>query len=84
MPIAESIEWFTEDQASSPWYDLAPPPPSPISTVNSTGDTHEDLHVERDTTCCQEGGRGIAKSYVGKKAWSSINHLILSAIGIHQ
>ncbi len=25
----ESIEWFTEDQAFSPSYDLAPPPPLP-------------------------------------------------------
>ncbi len=72
----ESIEWFIEDQAISPSLDLAlPPPPSVIST----GDTQDDWETE--TTCRREiggGGGGGAKSYDVEKAWSSINHSLLS------
>ncbi len=47
---------------------LAPPP---LPSVSSTGDTQEEWEWE--------GGRGRGvKSYDGKKAWSSINHSILS------
>ncbi len=40
-PIAEGIEWFIEDQAFPPSYDLAPPMPAKcyptLSSVSSTG-----------------------------------------------
>ncbi len=76
----ESIEWFIEDYAFSPSYDLAPTPPihpPPLPSGSSAGDTQEDW--ERETTCWRErGGCGGAKSYDGEKAWSSINHSILS------
>ncbi len=52
--IPESIEWFIEDQAFSPLsYDLAPPPP-PLPSESSTGDTQEDW--ERETTADGRGG----------------------------
>jgi hypothetical protein len=58
-----------EDHALSVSYDLAPrPPPPPLSSVSSTGDTLEDY--ERETTCCWERGEGGgpgAESYVRKK-----------------
>ncbi len=61
-------------------YDMAhPPPPPPLQSISLTSDTQEDW--ERETTYWQErgkgGGRG-AESDDGKKAWSSINHSILS------
>ncbi len=63
------------------WFGSGPPPPAPLSSVCSTGDTQEDW--ERETICWGEmgegGGRG-AKSYDRKKAWSSINHSILSVL----
>ncbi len=66
-----------EDQASSLSYDLAPPPfPPPLLSVSSTGDTEEDW--EKRHYLSTEGGGGEAKSYDGEKAWSSINHSILS------
>ncbi len=64
---AESIEWFIEDQAFSPSYDLAPPPPPPpLPLVSSTGDTPETE---------KEGGADCVaiKSYDSKKAWPSIS-----------
>ncbi len=51
----------------------------PVPSVSSTGDTQEDW--ERETICWQERGEGggrEAESYDRKKAWSSINHSILS------
>ncbi len=64
------------------WLLPRPLPPS-LPSVNSTCDTQEDW--ERETTCWRERGKewGLswgAKSYDGEKAWSSINHSILSAI----
>ncbi len=57
--------------------ELSPPPPP----VSSTGDTQEDW--ERNT-CWRERERGAgAKSYDDQKAWSSINHSILSAKRAH-
>ncbi len=80
---SKSIEWF----ADSPSYDLFGSSPSPtdplrapLPSVSSTGDTQGDW--ERETTRWREGGGGDgreAKSYDDKKAWSSINHLILFA-----
>ncbi len=64
---AERIEWFIEDQAFSPSYDLTPsPPPPPLMSVSSIGGTQEDR--ERETTCWREGGGGGAgaKSYEPK------------------
>ncbi len=81
----ESILWFIEDQAFSPSYDLALPPPllsSPFPSISLSGDTQEDW--ERETTWWQEreveGGGGGAKSYEGEKAWCSINHSILPGL----
>jgi hypothetical protein len=74
----ESIEWFIADQAFSPFYDLAPPPPplpSPVSTVD--GDTHKKTENERQLADGR-GGVGGDKSYNCEKALSSINPSILS------
>ncbi len=60
---------------------LAVPPSTPPSSLPSvcwTGDTQEDC--ERDKLLTGEG-KGVArgaKSYDRKKAWTSINHSILS------
>ncbi len=54
-PTAERIEWFEEDWAFSRSYELAPPPP-PLASVNSTGDTQEDWE-KRETTFWWEGRR---------------------------
>ncbi len=56
---------------------LAPPPPPPFSLVSLSQSCCElpvNLTNERG-----EGVGGGAKSYDGEKAWSSINHSILSA-----
>jgi hypothetical protein len=79
----ERIEWIIKDQAFSASYDFAPPPlpHPPLPSVSSTGNTLEDWETE--TAWWQErgwGGGGGAKSYDGKKAWSSINHSILSFV----
>jgi hypothetical protein len=60
----ESMEWFIEDLAFSPSYDLAPPVcrRSSLLTRKRRG----------------WGSRGGSKSYDGEKVWSSINHSILS------
>ncbi len=56
------------------WWLLPHPLAPSLPSVSSTGDTQEDL--ERETTCWRErGGR--------EKAWSSINHSILSDLAIH-
>ncbi len=74
----ESIELFVEDQAFSPSYDwvlphLLPPPFSKLSLFLS-------LHVSIGEITDRKGGRegGGANSYDREKAWSSINHSILS------
>jgi hypothetical protein len=69
----ESNEGFIEDQAFSRSYDLARPPPS-------SADSKLD---RRHTTICRREtgeGEGGAKSYDGEKAWSSINHSLLSCL----
>jgi hypothetical protein len=62
----ESIEWFIEVQAFSPSHDLAPPPPLPPLSVSKLS-LFLILPVYR---------RSI--SHNGEKAWSSINHSMLS------
>jgi hypothetical protein len=78
---AESIEWFTEDQALTQSYAFAPPLP-PLPSVSSTGNTQEDWEFRRDNLLTGDGeggGGGGAKSDDREKDWSSINHSILSA-----
>jgi len=58
---------------------LPPPTPPPTRPVSSTGDTQEDRKRDFLLTVEGVGFRGGAKSYDGKKAWSSITHSILSA-----
>jgi hypothetical protein len=62
---------------------LAHPFP-PLPSESSTGDKQEDR--ERETSCWREGGEGWggrgAESYDRKKAWSSINHSILSCVRV--
>ncbi len=71
---AENIEWFIEDQAFSP-----PSPPlfrqQDVSLSQSSSVPPVELTYGRGG-----GGGGGAKSYDGEKAWSSINHSILSAL----
>jgi hypothetical protein len=67
--ILQSVEWSIEDKAFSPANDLgAPPsytpPPSPVSKLS--------LFLSLPVWG--------AKSYYGEKAWSFINHSILSAL----
>ncbi len=81
-PAPESIKWFTEDQAFSPSYDVAPrPPPSP-SPVSNIDRRHTGRLRMRDKLLTGEGGRGWGEAYPddGEKAWFSINHSILSAL----
>jgi hypothetical protein len=76
----ESREWYIEDQAFSLSYDLTPPPLSRQQVV-SLSQSPCVSRVELLTWIGEldgDGGGG-AKSYVGEKAWSSINHSILSA-----
>ncbi len=68
----ESMEWFIEDLAFSPSYDLAPRLSSCVSPVELT-----DRRERRGW-----GSGGGSKSYDGEKAWSSINLSILSGPNI--
>ncbi len=75
----ESIEWFIEVQAFLRSYDSATrplsPPPTPVSKLSQ----FLGLSVPRRSSFWRErGGGGGAKLYDGEKAWSSINHPILS------
>ncbi len=74
----ESIEWFIEEKAVSPSYDLAPPPPPPTvppSPVSRFDRRHTGRLRKRDDLLTGEegGGGGGAKSFDGEKAWSSLN-----------
>ncbi len=75
VQMPESIEWFIEDQAFSPSYDLAPPATPLPSSVSKLS-----LFLRLLCVAGREGkgGGGGAKSYGGQKAWSSVNHSILS------
>ncbi len=69
----ESIEWFIENQDFLPSYDLAPPPlPLASCLPNSLF-----LSIAGRAYWRERGGGGT-KPYHGEKAWSSINHSILS------
>ncbi len=70
-----SNEWFIEDQAFSPSYDLAPPP---LSSQKAWPATHIS-ETKKVRQLAYGNGGGGAKSYDSQRAWSSINHLILSA-----
>ncbi len=79
QPVPESIERFREDQAVSTSYALAPPPPHTPSAFLSKSSTNWKTGKERQLTDWR-GGDGVgegAKSYDGKKAWSSKNHSML-------
>jgi hypothetical protein len=80
-PCTEIIGWFTEDQAFSTSYDLAPlpSPPHPLPSVSSTGYTKEDW--KKRQLADGRGGKRVGEgawSHDVKKVWSSINHSILS------
>ncbi len=51
--------WFIEDQALSRCMICLLPPPLPLTTVSSTGDTQEDW--ERETTCWRERLEGVGE-----------------------
>ncbi len=59
--------------------DLAPPPPPPPSPVNKLS-LFRGLPVCRRSSLSGSGGRGLWR---GEKAWSSINHSILSGYTSH-
>ncbi len=70
----ESIKCIIEDQTFSPSYDSAPFPSLSRLQVVSLSPSSSVSPVELDG-----GGEGVeAKSYDGEKAWSYINHSILS------
>ncbi len=62
----------------SPSYDLAPPPPIFRQQVVFLSQSCV-LSVELTDVRGGEGGGGVAKSYDIKKAWSCVNHSILSS-----
>jgi hypothetical protein len=57
---------------------LAPPPPLLLSTISKLDRQQTGRLIKRDNLLT-EGGGG-AKSYEGEKAWSSINHSVLSGL----
>jgi hypothetical protein len=71
------IKLLLEVLAFSPSYALAPPPPPPLSPV-SEFILSQSSCVSPIELADEKGGGGEAKSYDDKKAWSSINHSILS------
>ncbi len=80
---SESIEWFIEGQAflAVVWLGSCPTPPLTLASCLSFSFF---LYVVRRVVLHSTEGRGGvgrgAKSYVGQKAWSSINHSILSDV----
>ncbi len=79
----ESIKGFLEDQAISPLFDLAPHPSPrprfPVSKLDrrNTGRYEKERQLA-DGRLGAGGGGGGARSYADEKAWSSVNHSILS------
>jgi hypothetical protein len=78
----ESIEYFIEGQAFPPPYDLAPrpplPPPSPVSKLVRR---HTGRLRKRYNLLMGEGLKGLGEEQnhtTDEKAWSAINHSILS------
>ncbi len=80
-PRSESIEWIIEDQAFSLSYDFVLLFPSPLSCQRAPPATDRKTEKERQLAGGR-GGKGMGRkptnSYDSKKAWSSINHTILS------
>ncbi len=65
QPHTESIEWFIENHASSPPYDLAPPwplPPSPVSKLDRLHTGDRKTEKERQLA----DGRGCGGSVRGR------------------
>jgi hypothetical protein len=56
LALPQSIEWFIEDQAFSP-YDLAPPPPSPVSKLDRR---HTCIKTEKGIKLADERGGGVS------------------------
>ncbi len=72
---------YKEDQAFSPWYDLAPPPPLSLHSCQLVVSLSHSSWVLLVQLADGRGGRGDggrAKSYDCEKAWSSIYHSVLS------
>jgi hypothetical protein len=78
--MSESIEWFRENQAFSPLYDLAPPHPLPCQQVDSISESSgvSPTELTEGGGGGEGGSGGGAKSSDCEKAWSSIYHSILS------
>jgi hypothetical protein len=74
----ESIEWLMKAFPLS--YDFAPSPPPPPSPVNKLIFFFVFLCVATEAYW-REREPGGDKTYDGEKAWSSINHSILSGLG---
>ncbi len=71
--MTESIEWFIENQASTPRYNLAPSPLSRQQVVSLSQSSCVRRLLRRE-----RGIGGGDKSYDVEKAWSPVNHSILS------
>ncbi len=65
---SQSVERFIEHQAFSPSNDMARSSLSPVIKFS----------LVKLTVLTEKWGEGGAKSYFGEKAWSSVNHPILS------
>ncbi len=75
---AKSVEWFIEDQAFLPSYDLAPPTPLSHPRVSKLS-LYLSFPLCRRLSLIDGEGSGGAKSHDAEKAWSSIiNHSIPS------
>ncbi len=72
-PKQESIEWILKGQAFSWSYDGSSPTPSPASKLDRR---HTGRQRKRDIL--SRGWVGEKPTYDPKKAWSTINHSILS------
>ncbi len=79
----ESIEWFTEDQAFSLSYDLAPPTTPSLSPISKLS-LFLSLTSRHRSSLRERGGWGGAKPYDGEKAWSSMSPSILSEVDVFE
>ncbi len=71
---SESDDCFVEDQAFSPSYDVAPP----VSKLDRRHTGRPGRRENLLTVKGEERDREGAESYDHKKAWSYMNHSILS------
>ncbi len=81
--VSESIECFLDGQAFSRSYGLAlrpPPPPDPPLLVRKLHRPHTGRLTKRDKFL--NGGVRGAETYDRKKAWSSINRILLFVLCI--